>query len=142
MARSRASIRIFFTPYGATLRSTPFFPVIGNHDYHTSSGQPYLDAFYLPTANSGFERWYSFDHGKVHFIGLDSNSTSGTQTAWLRSDLAAARANSAKWIFVTLHHPGYSSGAPRPLAVGLSELVSDLRGVRSGRRVPGTRPHL
>ena len=100
----------FFTPYGATLRSTPFFPVIGNHDYHTSSGQPYLDAFYLPTANSGSERWYSFDHGNVHFIGLDSNNTSGTQTAWLRSDLAAARANDAGWIFVTLHHPGYSSG--------------------------------
>ncbi|HZN41811.1 MAG TPA: metallophosphoesterase family protein [Planctomycetota bacterium] len=101
----------FFTPYGATLRSTPFYPVLGNHDYHTSNGQPYLDAFYLPTANSGTERWYSFDHGKVHFIGLDSNQVSTTtQTTWLRNDLIAARANNVQWIFATLHHPPYSSG--------------------------------
>jgi hypothetical protein len=100
----------FFTPYGATLRTTPFYPVLGNHDYHTSSGQPYLDAFYLPTANSGTERYYSFDHGKVHFIGLDSNNVSSTQTTWLRNDLTAARNNNAQWIFVTFHHPAYSSG--------------------------------
>ena len=100
----------FFTPYGATLRSTPFYPTLGNHDVQTSNGQPYLDAFYLPTANSGTERYYSFDHGKVHFIGLDSTNVSSSQTTWLRNDLAAARANNAQWIFVTFHHPGYSSG--------------------------------
>ena len=100
----------FFTPYAATLRSTPFFPTLGNHDVQTSNGQPYLDAFHLPTANSGTERWYSFDHGRVHFIGLDSTNVSSTQTTWLRNDLAAARANNAQWIFVTFHHPGYSSG--------------------------------
>jgi hypothetical protein len=101
----------FFVPYGPTLCRTPLYPVLGNHDIHTSNGQPYLDAFYLPTANSGTERWYSFDHGKVHFIGLDSNQVSTTaQTTWLRNDLLAARNNNAKWIFVTFHHPGYSSG--------------------------------
>jgi hypothetical protein len=101
----------FFTPYARMLRSIPFYPVIGNHDNHTLSAQPYLDAFYLPTANSGTERWYSFDYGNIHFIGLDSNQASTTaQTTWLRSDLTAARSNNARWIFVTLHHPGYSSG--------------------------------
>ncbi|HZN41810.1 MAG TPA: metallophosphoesterase [Planctomycetota bacterium] len=100
----------FFTPYAATLRTTPFYPTLGNHDRHTSSGQPYLDAFYLPTGNSSSERWYSFDHGKVHFIGLDSEGISSSQTAWLRSDLTAARAAGAQWIFATFHHPGYSSG--------------------------------
>ena len=100
----------FFTPYGATLRGTPLYPVLGNHDVQTSNGQPYFDAFYLPTANSGTERYYSFDHGKVHFIGLDSTNVSSTQTTWLRNDLMAARANNAPWIFVTFHHPGYSSG--------------------------------
>jgi len=100
----------FFTPYAATLRTTPFYPVLGNHDVSTSNGQPYLDAFYLPTANSGTERYYSFDHGKVHFIGLDSNNVSSTQTAWLRNDLIAARANNAQWIFASFHHPAYSSG--------------------------------
>jgi len=100
----------FFTPYAATLRTTPFYPVIGNHDNQTAHGQAYLDAFYLPTANSGTERWYSFDRGSVHFIGLDSNNVTSTQTTWLRNDLTAARANNAQWIFVTFHHPAYSSG--------------------------------
>jgi hypothetical protein len=100
----------FFTPYARMLSAMPFYPVIGNHDNHTLSAQPYLDAFYLPTANSGTERWYSFDYGNIHFIGLDSNQTATAQTTWLRSDLTAARNNNAHWIFVTLHHPGYSSG--------------------------------
>ena len=101
----------FFVPYGPALRSTPHFPVLGNHDVHTQNGQPFLDAFYLPTASSGTERWYSFDHGNVHFIGLDSTQvSSATQSAWLRNNLVAARASGAQWIFVTLHHPPYSSG--------------------------------
>ncbi|HEX6810278.1 MAG TPA: metallophosphoesterase [Planctomycetota bacterium] len=101
----------FFTPYGTALRSTPHYPVLGNHDVQTSNGQPYLDAFHLPTANSGTERWYSFDFGDCHFIGLDTNqSTSPTQKAWLRNDLIAARARSTAWIFVTLHHAAYASG--------------------------------
>ncbi|HEU4420201.1 MAG TPA: metallophosphoesterase, partial [Planctomycetota bacterium] len=100
----------FFVPYGPALCSTPFFPVLGNHDILTQGGQPFLDAFHLPTASSGSERWYSFDHGTVHFIGLDSTNTSNSQTAWLRADLAAARANDAEWIFVQLHHAPYTSG--------------------------------
>jgi hypothetical protein len=101
----------FFTPYASVLTSTPHYPTLGNHDVHTSNGGPYLDAFYLPTANSGTERWYSFDFGKCHFIGLDSTqASSSTQRTWLRNDLIAARAAGAMWIFVTFHHPGYSSG--------------------------------
>jgi hypothetical protein len=101
----------FFTPFGSALRSTPHYPVLGNHDVLTSNGQPYLDAFYLPTASSGTERWYSFDFGACHFIGLDSEQTSSTaQSTWLRNDLAAARARNVAWIFVTLHHAAYASG--------------------------------
>ncbi|HZN41812.1 MAG TPA: metallophosphoesterase [Planctomycetota bacterium] len=100
----------FFVPYGPALCSTPFFPALGNHDVQTQNGQPFLDAFYLPPANSGSERWYSFDHGRVHFIGLDSTNTSSSQTAWLHADLASARANDAEWIFVSLHHAPYTSG--------------------------------
>ena len=102
----------FFEPYAPALPTTPHIPTLGNHDVGTLNGQPYLDAFYLPTANSGTERWYSFDHGKVHFIGLDSNmATSAQQTAWLRSDLIAARASNAEWIFVTFHHAAFTSGS-------------------------------
>ncbi|HEX6810282.1 MAG TPA: metallophosphoesterase [Planctomycetota bacterium] len=101
----------FFAPYGPALRGTPHYPVLGNHDAATQTGQPFLDAFYLPTANSGTERWYSFDFGNCHFIGLDSTrASSPQQRAWLRNDLMAARANGAAWIFATLHHAAYASG--------------------------------
>ncbi|HEX6810279.1 MAG TPA: metallophosphoesterase [Planctomycetota bacterium] len=101
----------FFTPYAPILRTTPHYPVLGNHDVHTPNGQPWQDAFYLPTNNSGTERWYSFDFGKCHFIGLDSTQPSSqSQKTWLRSDLQTARSAGAAWIFVTLHHPPYSSG--------------------------------
>lgn len=99
----------FFTPYADTLRKTPIYPTIGNHDAHTSSGQPYLDAFYLPTNGTAAERYYSFNFGDAHFIGLDSTTVSSTtQRNWLQNDLIAARAAGARWIFVAFHHAAYS----------------------------------
>lgn len=102
----------FFKPYASLLTRTPFFPVVGNHDIATLLGAPFFQAFYLPTKNSGTERWFSFDYGDVHFIGLDSNFVFwNRQTKWLEDDLKAARSREVKWIFVYFHHPPYSSGS-------------------------------
>ena len=65
----------FFQPYQALARRAPIYPTLGNHDYHTQSGQPYLDAFYLPHNNpANTERYYSFDWGNAHFTALDFNT--------------------------------------------------------------------
>lgn len=99
----------FFQPYQALLRRAPIFPTLGNHDYGTAGGQPYLDAFYLPHNNpANTERYYSFDWGNAHFTALDFNDgPAADQLAWLRSDLAAT---DKTWKFVFYHQAIYSSG--------------------------------
>lgn len=94
------------------------FPSLGNHDYGTASGAPYLDLFDLPQQSwrSGdHERYYSFDYGNVHFIVLDSNSPLDANDGaanddmfdWLRADLSRTR---QPWRMVAFHHPAYSTG--------------------------------
>jgi acid phosphatase type 7 len=106
-----------FAPLAPVLAEVPFFPVAGNHEYVTNQSQPYLDNLYLPTSPSGGERYYSFDWGHVHFVGLDSNCAIGlasadrctlaAQKAWVEKDLAAS---TAPWKIVYFHHPPWSSG--------------------------------
>ncbi|MDC0714968.1 metallophosphoesterase [Stigmatella sp. ncwal1] len=106
-----------FVPMKDLLMEVPFFAVAGNHEYVTDQAQPYLDNLYLPTSPSGGERYYSFDWGHVHFVGLDSNCAIGlaskdrctlaAQKAWLEQDLAASK---APWKIAFFHHPPWSSG--------------------------------
>jgi 3',5'-cyclic AMP phosphodiesterase CpdA len=103
----------------ALLRQVPLFPSLGNHEYVTNQGQPYLDNFYLPANNpAGTERYYSFDWGPVHFVALDSSCAIGlaspdrctlaAQKSWLASDLAASQ---QPWKVIFFHHPPWSTGA-------------------------------
>jgi len=99
----------FFQPYQALARRAPIFPTLGNHDYHTQRGQPYLDAFYLPHNNpASTERYYSFDWGDAHFTALDFNTGPDVeQLTWLKNDLASTN---QPWKFVFYHQAIYSSG--------------------------------
>ncbi len=107
-----------FKPMAAVLRTVPLFPSLGNHEYLTNQGQPYLDNFYLPANNpAGTERYYSFNWGPVHFVALDSNCAIGlatsdrctlaAQKSWVAQDLAATK---QPWKVVFFHHPPWSSG--------------------------------
>ncbi|MEZ4866419.1 MAG: metallophosphoesterase [Caldilineaceae bacterium] len=102
--------------YGPGAATNRFFPVLGNHDWHSikCSGQDctgaYFDYFELPNN----ERYYDFVQGPVHFFMLDSDSgepdgikATSVQAAWLQAALAAS---TARWKVVLLHHPPYSSG--------------------------------
>jgi predicted phosphodiesterase len=99
----------FFRPYQALARRAPIFPTLGNHDYHSQRGQPYLDAFYLPHNNpANTERYYSFDWGNAHFTALDFNTgPDPDQLEWLRNDLAST---DKPWKIVFYHQAIYSSG--------------------------------
>ncbi|GHG74333.1 metallophosphoesterase [Comamonas sp. JC664] len=107
-----------FVPMEALLAEVPFYASLGNHEYVTNQGQPYLDNLYLPSNNpDGTERYYSFDWGHVHFVALDSNCAVGlasadrctrdAQKAWLERDLAGS---TQPWKIVFFHHPPWSSG--------------------------------
>jgi len=87
-----------------------FFPSVGNHDWNSEDGAPYLDYFTLP----GNERYYSFVRGPVEFFILNSDAREpdgigvlSVQAAWLQSGLAVSM---APWQIVVLHAAPYSSG--------------------------------
>jgi len=106
-----------FLPMADLLAEVPVFATLGNHEYVTDQGQPYLDNLHLPTSGPGGERYYSFDWGHVHFVALDSSCAIGLaspercslveQRAWAEQDLAASH---AAWKVVFFHHPPWSSG--------------------------------
>ena len=110
-----------FDMYPATLRNLFLWPTIGNHETAQSSTTtdfPYLNIFSLPRNGesggvpSGTEKYYSYDHGNIHFVCLDSmtsGQTANTPMAnWLRADLEAT---TAEWIIVFFHHPPYTKGS-------------------------------
>jgi hypothetical protein len=121
----------FFEPMAAALAEVPLFASLGNHEYVTAAGQPYLDNLYLPSNNPHrSERYYSFDWGHTHFVTLDSSCAMGyatlaectvaEQKAWLEKDLAES---SAPWTVVFFHHPPYSSGEHGSTALMQKEFV-------------------
>ncbi len=97
----------FFDIYQPFLQFVPAWPSLGNHEYRTRSGQPYLDAFVLPNN----ERWYSFDWGDTHFVALDTNRIGREQARWLDEDLSAT---DRRWVVVYGHHPPFTSAKRGP----------------------------
>jgi predicted phosphodiesterase len=85
----------FFQVTRSTLAETPIFPVLGNHEEHSTN---YYDTFGVP-------EWYSFDCGNAHFTMLDSDTSVSVQAQWLAQDLN----NDATWKFAVFHYPLYSS---------------------------------
>lgn len=112
----------FFESYESLLRNTVCWPTMGNHEGYTSKGEtgvgPYYDAYVVPTKGeaggvaSGREAYYSFDHGNIHFICLDSHDMERKPTdpmaKWLKLDLEKAK---AEWLIAFWHHPPYTKGS-------------------------------
>lgn len=110
-----------FDMYPETLRTSPLWPALGNHDAGTANSITqsgvYYDLFTLPTraqaggVPSGTEAYYSFDYANIHFICLDSHdsdrSADGAMARWLKEDLAATQRD---WIVAFFHHPTYTKG--------------------------------
>ena len=104
-----------FDFYPDMLRKSVLWPARGNWD---SNAATFYGMFTFPTAGesggvaSGTEAYSSFDHGRVHFIRLDSTasdrSVGGPMWTWLQSDLAAT---AQEWVIAFWHHPPYSKGA-------------------------------
>lgn len=111
----------FFDVYPRLLRSTVLWPTIGNHETYSSEAEtqlPYFRIFSLPTRGeaggvpSGTENYYSFNHGNIHFVCLDSEimiwQPGGPMLRWLQADLAA---NTSDWVIAFWHTPPYSKGS-------------------------------
>ncbi|MDG2124602.1 MAG: metallophosphoesterase, partial [Verrucomicrobiales bacterium] len=111
-----------FDMYPETLRNTPLWSTLGNHDAGsaTSSNQSgvYYDIFDFPTnaeaggVPSGTEAYYSFDHANIHFVCLNSQDVdrtgNGAMADWLVNDLSST---TQEFIIAFWHHPPYSKGS-------------------------------
>ena len=81
----------------------PFYCVTGNHDNTWDSCRPRIAERYRAP-------YYAFDHGGIHFIGLDSASPQDPRPCfgrealvWLQDDLARTHPNTPIVLFY--HHP-------------------------------------
>ena len=105
----------FFNVYAPILRITSVWPTLGERD--AANSNTYFSIFDLPTSGeaggraSGTEAYYSFNYGNIHFISLDSmtssRSATGAMLTWLKADL---QANLRPWIIAFWHHAPYSKG--------------------------------
>jgi uncharacterized protein (TIGR03437 family) len=108
----------YLNVYGEMMARVPFFAVAGNHDYGTGEAKAFLAVHEAP--DSGVKerdrgRYYSFDWGGAHFIGLDSNrplleavEEDGAMLGWLEEDLR--KHAGAYWKIAFFHHPPYAGG--------------------------------
>ncbi len=113
---------VFENMYEDMLIKSVLWPTLGNHDDNANSAPgpyPYYDIFTLPKNGeaggmaSGTEAYYAFDYGDIHFIGLNSATSSlrhenSSMWTWLEEDLAA---NMQPWTIAFWHHPPYSKGS-------------------------------
>lgn len=115
--------RAVFNMYPAFLRQSNLWSTLGNHDTAGLTNPdvntlPYFNIFTLPRnaeaggRASGTEKYYSFDYGNIHFVCLDSmtssRSTTGAMLTWLKSDL---QENTKPWVIAFWHHPPYTKGS-------------------------------
>jgi len=112
-----------FDMYPTYLRQSVLWSAVGNHETNQLTNPdistvPYFQIFTLPTGGeaggvaSGTEKYYSFDYGRIHFICLDSMTSSrqpgSPMLTWLQADLAATAQD---WIIAFWHHPPYTKGS-------------------------------
>ena len=113
--------RAVFNVYGDFLRQTPAWSTIGNHETAVSNALghiAYFDIFRFPMNGeaggvpSGTIKYYSFDHGNIHFVCLDSElstqTANGPMATWLAADLEA---NTKDWLIAFWHSPPYTKGS-------------------------------
>ncbi len=99
--------RGLFDNYTDLLRRTPIWPVLGNHGANLTDTRegygPFLEIFGDP--------FYSFDHGNVRFVAIDSaGSDWDPDDPMMRFLPGALRAPQADWVIAYLHHPAISDG--------------------------------
>lgn len=96
-----------FQPFENVFKNTPFYPVLGNHDWLSEPDNNFEKEWRLPNN----EHYFDFEYSNAYFIGLDSRDGNfydiNNQTEWLKDKLLKAKGKH-DWIIVYLHHNGKS----------------------------------
>ena len=110
-----------FDAYLELLRNTVLWSCRGNHESDYGHDSVYTDIHHFPTAGecggiaSATELYYSFDHGNIHLISLNTSGPgdiddfpgNGGMIDWLEADL---QATDKDWIVAYMHHGPYTKG--------------------------------
>jgi len=94
----------FLGPLRPLIQYTPMIVAIGNHEQNAHW-------FYDFLAQPGNEHWFSYMYGNAFFLILDTNfpfNPGSEQYEFAEQALLSPEAQSATWLFVAHHHPGYS----------------------------------
>jgi len=121
----------FFDIEKELLRSTCFFPTIGNHEITIDIQLVnYKKYFTVPESKEGGKTYYSFDYGNTHFAVLNTNDllNFSTMKGWLDADLKAASLRPGiEHIFTVMHHGPYSAANHGDNSTVKSEIVPLLK---------------
>ncbi|HEX2749637.1 MAG TPA: metallophosphoesterase, partial [Verrucomicrobiales bacterium] len=110
-----------FNTYQPWLQQVPLWSCIGLQETlapPVNGRYAWDEIFDFPAAGecggvpSGTERYYSWDHGNIHFVALDSvtgsRAANGPMAQWLTADL---QASTQPWNVAFWYHPPYSKGS-------------------------------
>lgn len=102
---SRLADAYLFKPMETILKNIPFYPALGNHDWHVDPDKNFEKEWKLPNN----EHYYAFDYMNTHFIALDTREgelfDAKKQIEWFENDLIKSQ-KKYDWIFVYFHHNG------------------------------------
>ena len=99
----------FERPYKPLLDAgVRFQAALGNHD------EP--DSVNYPPLNMSGQRYYTFVHGNVRFLVLDTNSLDPKQLQWMENALQNSRED---WKISYFHHPLYSNAGRHGPAIDI-----------------------
>ena len=89
---------------GTAASKLPVWPAVGNHEYFNGGPATYQARIDNYRRHVGPE-WYSFDHGKRHFLVIENNGAApfDEQREWIEQDLAANA--QGKRVVVLQHMP-------------------------------------
>jgi hypothetical protein len=138
----------FFTNNTRSARYRPWMPAAGNHEIEKQNGVIGFDAyqayFQLPSTETDAELtnlWYGFTVGSVHVVVLQNDDNAlqdggdlyisgysgGRQLAWLKQELARARASKdIDWIVVAMHQVMISTSDANGSDLGLRQKYGPL----------------
>ena len=110
-----------FDMYPTYLRQSVLWSAIGNHETAQLTDPPltipYFENFTFPTNGEAGgvpagTKCSRFDYGRIHFISLDSMTSSrlpgSPMLTWLQADLESTTQD---WIIAFWHHPPYTKGS-------------------------------
>ncbi|NEU60259.1 S-layer homology domain-containing protein [Paenibacillus sp. ALJ109b] len=100
----------------ASLMNTTIAPSAGNHENKNNAFYEHFNVKQPDGAATVTGAYYSYNYSKAHFIVLNSNEDSSDyanfsneQVAWMKQDVAEAKAAGAKWIIVNIHKGPYTT---------------------------------